>query len=108
MRSTITGFTSCWSQRVFFYIYQSQSTGNYTTIWLSICIQRSKSALVRLVTQFMMVDTRIVHKLRLYSRFQFDFYRDGGMGAYLKVHKHPPTKLLQRSRKVQFTNILID
>ncbi len=62
---------------------------------------------MRLVTQFMMVGTRIVHKLRLYTRFQFDGYRDGGMGAHQKIHEHPPTKLLQSSRKVQFASILI-
>ncbi len=44
---------------------------------------------MRLVTQFMMVGTRIVHKLRLYTRFQFDGYRDGGMGTNQKLHEHP-------------------
>ncbi len=57
--------------------------------------------------EFMIVGTLIVHKLRLYTRFQFDGYRDNGMGVHQKVHEHPPTKLLQRSRKVQFVSILI-
>ncbi len=55
---------------------------------------------MKLVTQFMMVGTRIVHKLRLYTRFQFDGYRDGEIGANQKVHEHPSTnKALTKEQK---------
>ncbi len=79
---------------VFFHIYQSQSTHNYITTWLSIRILRLKSALVKLVTQYTIVVTRIVQKLRLYIRFQFEVYRADVIGANLKVHEYPSINLL--------------
>ena len=52
-----------------------------------------------LVMQFMIDDTRIVHKLRLYIRVQFDSYRENRMGTHQNIHEHPPTKPLNRSKK---------
>ena len=62
---------------------------------------------MRLAIQFMMAGMQIVHKVQMHTMFQFVSYKDGGIEARQKVHEHPPTKLIQKSKKVQFRSILI-
>ncbi len=57
--------------------------------------------------QFMMAGTQIVFKLQVHKMFFFAGYKDGGMEARQKLQEHPPTRPLQRSKKVQFASILI-
>ncbi len=52
--------------------------------------------------KYMMFDTQIVYKLPQYTRIQFDSYKDGGISELSKVHQHPPTKLLKKSKKMIF------
>ena len=58
--------------------------------------------------QFMMAGTQTVYKLQMHMKFFFVGYKDGGIEARQKVQEHPPTRPLQRSKKVQFASILID
>ena len=67
-----------------------------------------RQGLVRLVMQFMMAGIQIVYKLLVYMRFLFAGYKDGRMEARQKVHEHPPTKPLQRNKRLQSASILID
>lgn len=47
-----------------------------------------------------MANIPIIHKLQLLGMFQFADYNNNGIETYQKAHKHLPTKLLQRSKKV--------
>ena len=69
---------------------------------------QSRQGLVRLVMQFMMAGKKIVYKLQVQMRFLFANYKDRGIEARQKVQDHPPTRPLQRSKRVQFASILID
>ncbi len=61
---------------------------------------------MRLVMQSLMAG--IVHKLQVHMMFHFAGYKDDGMEARQKVHEHPSTKPLQKSKRAQFTSIFID
>ena len=50
----------------------------------------------------MMAGTQIVYKLQVHRKFLFAGYKDSGMEALQKIQEHPLTRLLQRSKKVQF------
>ncbi len=58
--------------------------------------------------QFMMAGIQIVYKLQVHMKFFFAGYKDGGMEARPKIQEHPPTRPLQRIKKVQFASKLID
>ncbi len=58
--------------------------------------------------QFMMIGIQIVYRVQVQMIFQFVSYKDGKIEACQKVHKHPPTRLLQMSKKLQSASILID
>ncbi len=96
-----------WSQRCNFHIYQSQSTCNHTTRWLTIHILRLRKRWVKLLTWFLMHGNRIANQLRLYTWLQFDSYRNSGIRAHQKVLQHPPGKALQMRRRMQFMSISI-
>ena len=93
---------------VFFKIYQSPSTYDYSIPWLSILMLQWREGFVRLVMQFMMASTQIVYKLQIHMKFLSVGYKNGGMESRQKVQEHPQTRPLQRSKKVQFASILID
>ena len=59
-----------------------------------------REGLVRLVMQFMMAGAQIVYKLQVHIKFFFVSYKYDGMEVCQKVQEHPPTKPLQRSKKV--------
>ena len=93
---------------VFFKIYQLPSTLDYSTLWFSIFMLQLRERLVRLEMQFMMAGIQIVYKLQVHMKFFFAGYKDVGIETLQKVQEHPPTRLLQTSKEVQFASILIN
>ena len=63
---------------------------------------------MKLVIQFMIADTQIVYKLQVHIKFLFTGYKYNRIEALQKVQEYLSTRLLQRSKKVQFVSILID